>query len=563
MDLSQFLLTMNNRLEQAEAQLASKQSACSNLPSTALWDDMQTDGDPKTTSLLTFSSSLNPLASASTGAYTHGSTGESSQQLHFPHHNGRPAASDEGTERTVEASPFDWTEFRIETCPADSISDFAALDMLQMGQKTSDSPADLDLLFTSYDDVLGDEDELTSPLMERLRHRFRMEISLPSPPEEVRLLAYAIATLSTSTIPELRRHVNTYYEKARNLLEACERRESLKSLTNVSALQACISLMVYEFKCLSPALAWMTLGRAVRLTKIMELDSIDSNCNCVQEPDTQADTQAAAALSLAITTELDEKRFALWLLNMFDALANLKAISVSTLDQAVQRPFSSLIEGFARAGHIMSLQQIFEISDETTPSALGSVMLMISLYKCLQNHTQLLRGVKHAFWETHFTMARAVSHCQNSVLTPRVLGCKPDDPLFLTLRVNMDAIDICLHNIALDKVKNERLAAGVIVESISRCISATNSIVEAIQLAQALCGSRLVALKQLDYFLVWPINTAIHFCFRMLRLGEGDVDNYIKSLRILSTVMRDFIDADHVDSALLAQADDKIAHVDR
>ncbi len=169
------------------------------------------------------------------------------------------------------------------------------------------------------------------PLMPIInRTRFESEILQASPPIEVQALHYAIGALGALTMPELQCYIGRCYDEARNLLDMCERQESSGSLTNINALQACALLTLYEFKRPNFARAWMTLGRAIRLVRIMGLHRGDGH-NCV----TAFWGQPMPLASPSSKADLEEWRRTFWLLYIFDSFANVKANLGSGFDRQV------------------------------------------------------------------------------------------------------------------------------------------------------------------------------------------------------------------------------------
>ncbi len=162
------------------------------------------------------------------------------------------------------------------------------------------------------------------------RTRFLSEITQPVQTIELQALSHAIAALGAFSTVEQRGLVEACYDQARNLLDICERQERGDSLQNINTLQTCVLLTLYEFKRPNFARAWMTLGRSIRLAKLMGLD--------------RAGGRASAAAQWGVHTpvpiptdpsDIEERRRTFWLLYIFDAFASVRTNSSPAFETPV------------------------------------------------------------------------------------------------------------------------------------------------------------------------------------------------------------------------------------
>ncbi|KAL9122892.1 MAG: hypothetical protein Q9187_000563 [Circinaria calcarea] len=368
--------------------------------------------------------------------------------------------------------------------------------------------------------------------------RFQAEMAQASCTIEVQALSHALGALGALAMPEFAYVHENCYNQARILLDVCERQEDGSTLININTLQTCVLLTFYEFKRTNFARAWMTLGRAIRLGKMMDLDRIDDS------PATAEDSGLRVPLPIASNpAELEERYRTFWLLYVFDAFAGIRTNSVPAIDAP----------------------QVSELPENTYLSSFAGTIIMISLYRRCFDHikSSLHQGPSYPFWVIHYRIDKSIRDCRSKLLTRYVVGQNADDPLSLTLRMNLAAVEVCLHEPAITKVEQEQLPTALSAEVIVRCQYATTDIVEAIQLGQHLMGKQLEAFRQSSLFFIWPITMAIQACFRMLSYRENDISPHVNSLRILSNSMRELIDAEHIPTALLKKVDCRIAEVER
>lgn len=167
------------------------------------------------------------------------------------------------------------------------------------------------------------------------RTRFLAETSQTFPPVEVQVLSYAVACLGAISIPGLNDYADKYYNHARHLLEMCEQQDNGMSLTSLNTLQAYALLTLFEFKKPNFARAWMTLGRATRLAKILGLEEVD--CHSPKSEGWQEWGSPARLPAASSPGDIEERRRTFWLLYTLDAFAALKINSSPAFSGPVRR----------------------------------------------------------------------------------------------------------------------------------------------------------------------------------------------------------------------------------
>lgn len=159
------------------------------------------------------------------------------------------------------------------------------------------------------------------------RSRFEAELAKDLQSLHIQALSNAIATLGALACPSLLFALDACYERARNLLDMCERRNG-SSLIHINVLQAYILLGLYESRRPDFALAWITIGRALRLGQIMCLDK--------GQPQSFTEGHVGVFTPLPPTfdpTEIEERHRTLWHLYILDGLASMRTCSAPALDR--------------------------------------------------------------------------------------------------------------------------------------------------------------------------------------------------------------------------------------
>ncbi|KAK8062457.1 hypothetical protein PG997_014554 [Apiospora hydei] len=372
------------------------------------------------------------------------------------------------------------------------------------------------------------------------RTRFQSEMTEFLPSIEAQALSYAIAVLGTLSMLDQRSSTDHCYERARSLLDVCERQEHGGSLTNINMLQACILLTLFEFKRPNFARAWMSLGRAIRLVKIMGLDQVgikplSENWGLAQDNPLASETAPYA----------EEKRRTFWVLYIFDSFASVRTNLASAFDESVSVPLPSPREypDFSTSKEQMpSLQQLFEMPADVPLSSFAATNVVIYLYQRCSRHVNSSQlESSYAFWENHHGIEKAIHQCRTSAIAQHLGYYSNEDPLSLALRINLDTVDILLHKAAFSRVERDQLLTELSVSAGSKCV---------------------MGAKDLGQFLIWPITTSIQVFFRMLSHGEADIKPCINSIRTLSGALRDLSDPKHAAPGLIERADEIVAEAE-
>jgi len=207
-----------------------------------------------------------------------------------------------------------------------------------------------------------------------------------------------------------------------------------------------------------------------------------------------------------------------------------------------------------------SLSQLFDsdISEKIPLSSFAGIVVMVYLYLRCTNHIKSSsQQQSHNFWETHYSISKAIDLCRTSLLVEHLNGNSMDDPVSTALRMSVDTVEVMLHECALLKVQKDELPNLLATDAISKCTSAATDIVESLQMGERLPGRKLESFQQLNNFHTWPITTAIQICCRMLYNGYENTLTYIHIIRTLSssTTTKVLIDQQLIAPGLLEKAD--------
>lgn len=151
--------------------------------------------------------------------------------------------------------------------------------------------------------------------------RFRMELSEQTCTASLGALKYAVALVSAAMSAPYRHHCKEIYALVRGYIGDCEADPDPLAFSNLNVFQALLFLVRYEIMSSHIARAWMTLGRATRLSSVLRLERLDS----VEEP---CDTVLGLHVSLPVVTDQthsEERRRSFWLLYVWETYVKTRS----------------------------------------------------------------------------------------------------------------------------------------------------------------------------------------------------------------------------------------------
>ncbi|KAI0442996.1 hypothetical protein F4803DRAFT_517080 [Xylaria telfairii] len=374
----------------------------------------------------------------------------------------------------------------------------------------------------------------------------------------VQALSHAIGALGALTVPELSYVAETHYTQARTLLDMCEREESGTTLSNINVLQTSILLALYELKKSNFASAWLTLGRAIRLSKLMCLECVDTNAGA-------APTRSSSFVSIATPltpAERVERRHTFWQLYILDALANSGVAWTTTFDNVlVQLPQMVTVADVSDVHQMPTLESLFESTEEFDFSPFASVVIAVYLRRRCLNHLHAsLQDSLYSFWDMHYRLQKLITRCRKSLLAEHLgqHGEAARHPLSLLSSINMAAVEISLCEAVIAKLDNEMPEKTLLDETISHCSSAFFRVVQSVQVGISHAQTHLTFRESSPMF-ARALATTIQAGLRILSRGRcADQSTHLDGLRLLSETMRELVSPVLIPPGLLEQIDARV-----
>lgn len=331
----------------------------------------------------------------------------------------------------------------------------------------------------------------SGPVIHRPRFYAAMNLApFMRPPVCLRYAMWALAASVSDKYEALQQH---FYQRARKYAQIDEMRGHGESTITLGHCQAWALICTYEFKQMYFPRAWMSAGRAVRLSQMMMLHRLDGTGLDVKQVLPPAKDW----------TEREERRRTFWGCFCIDRYASIGTGWPMTIDEAdvsifyLNKKLSTISNTSQIQTNLPSLDEAFDksrpmpspsLEEALTPSGAGRVSsyAAVCLTACCfgRNLIHLHRptaddredDMNGEFWKRH-------RHIDNILLN--TLLALPQEMRLPTAINNSNAIffhmclhtsTICLHQAAIFKADKNRLSQSVTNESKLRCMNAASEI---------------------------------------------------------------------------------------
>lgn len=339
-------------------------------------------------------------------------------------------------------------------------------EMIGLGLDEPLPPQDaIDELTQAYFDKIHP----SGPMMHRARYYAAMHLAPHArPPICLRYAMWANAAAVTDKYEGLQEH---FYQRARKYIQQDEMRGHGESMITIAHAQTWILLATYEFKMMFFPRAWMSSGRASRMTLMMGLHRLDGTGldvkQCLPPP--------------RDWTEREERRRTFWqsfCVDRYSSIGTGWPMVIEERDILTNMPVDEAAFEMSKPQKTMSLNDALEPAGASKLSSYAGVILMAALFG--RNLTHLHRpgpddrddDMNGEFWKRHRSMDNILSHTALALPDTLRLPNGLNNPNTVFLNMNIHTSTICLHQAAIFKADKNRMPARLSAESKVRCITA-------------------------------------------------------------------------------------------
>ncbi|KAL5040892.1 fungal-specific transcription factor domain-containing protein [Aspergillus fruticulosus] len=397
----------------------------------------------------------------------------------------------------------------------------------------AEQPPDLIALYRNYFEIFYP----TLPILNQ--QRFFSEIAHDPNHPPTQCLSYAVALMG-SMVAVVQDHgiQNQCCRLARQYAELCERNEHHADL---NLFQSLVFILRYELDGQQLTRAWMTLGRAIRLAQVLDLNHLD-------RPASICRSSWGFHVALPTTQEqgdLEERRRAFWALYILETYTSMRAgipchIDLSQVQVNLASP-GELGPDF-EATHMPLLTENVNLTPATHITSYSGLVLMATLARqCMRHVLQSTTAESDSpspgsgFWDRHYTLSQAINDRMAGLQSHLSAKASREDPAAFSLLVNLCAVDLYLQEAAIDQAERQDLPPSVVAESRRRCSADALKIASTIRMnyPTAPQDGDMLALQRT--FIGWPLVMSMRALWRELRAATDlTADGVAGSLRFLS-----------------------------
>ncbi|KAM0723098.1 hypothetical protein Q7P37_001298 [Cladosporium fusiforme] len=385
----------------------------------------------------------------------------------------------------------------------------------------------------------------SGPMIHRARFYAAMHLAPHArPPICLRYAMWANAAAVTEKYDGLQEH---FYQRARKYIQQDEMRGHGEGMITIAHAQTWVLLATYEFKMMFFPRAWMSAGRACRMTQMMGLHRLDGTGlevkQCLPPP--------------RDWTEREERRRTFWMSFCVDRYSSIGTgwpMVIEERDILTNLPVDEKSFEMSKPQKGISLGDALEPTGAQKISSFGAVVLLASLFG--RNLTHLHRpgpndnddDINGEFWKRHSQMDSILLHTALALPDSLRLPHGLNDPNIIFMNMNIHTSAICLHQAAIFKADKNRMPARISAESKVRCITAAAEI-----------ASIMRTISHLD---LASMNPFISFCLYVAArvfvqyLKSRPKDNQIRtSLQFLLSAMHAIKRKNPLTESFLVQLD--------
>ncbi|CAK4032090.1 transcriptional regulatory [Lecanosticta acicola] len=413
-----------------------------------------------------------------------------------------------------------------------------------------DEPLPAQEVINELNQVYFDKIHPAMPMIHQPRYYAAMNLAPHvRPPVCLRYAMWANAASVTNKYENLQEH---FYQRARKYIQQDEMKGHGESMITIAHCQTWVLLATYEFKLMYFPRAWMSSGRACRMSQMMGLHRVDGQGldvkQCLPPP--------------RDWTEREERRRTFWSCFCVDRYSSIGTgwpMTIEEQDISTVLPTPEEAYELNKPAKTIHLREALEPSGPANLSSFSGVVLMACLFG--RNLTHLHRpspddrddDVNGDFWKRHREMDNILLHTALALPEHLRLPCGLNNANVVFMNMNIHTSTICLHQAAIFKADKNRMPARISAESKVRCITAAAEIAS--------------IMRQISHLDTSGMHPFISFCLYVAArvfvqyLKSRPKDDQVKtSLQFLLTAMHAIKRKNPLTESFLVQLDVDLEH---
>lgn len=356
----------------------------------------------------------------------------------------------------------------------------------------------------------------TYPVVHRYRFYAAMSLAPKSRPPVA--LRYAMWANASALTEKYKHHQHIFYRRARKYLQIDEMGGAGQDIVSLAHVQAWALLGMYEFKNLWFPRAWLSVGRAARMTTMLGLNRVDREAldakTCLPPPKDWI--------------EQEERRRTFWITYCMDRYASLGTGWPHALDQ---RDISSRLPATEEAfdqgiPQVMPFMSDLSNNDNFANLSPFAGVVYVTHFFGL-NLVHLNRpdpddnehDPQGKFWRRHRHMDNALSNACLALPAHLRLPHAIRSPNAVVMNFSIHTSSICLHQAAVSKAEKHNLSSSLIQNSRSRCL------LSAMEVANIMRMTSHLDFNGTNPFMTFSIYVAARVLVQYLKLNPQDAES--------------------------------------
>ncbi|KAJ3546442.1 hypothetical protein NM208_g1997 [Fusarium decemcellulare] len=393
------------------------------------------------------------------------------------------------------------------------------------------SREDLAILYRFFFDFIYD----SLPIL--CEARFFEELALEPDSHSFLALRNAVGLVSAAISPQHKHLQQEIYVITRKHLDTCEMDDIGESFANLNVFQALLFLLRYEIMASQLTRAWMTLGRAIRLASVLNLQKLDSSVPAHENV-------PGLHVVLPLTADpvlLEERRRAFWCLFILETYVKTRSGMPCQLGQPssfeVNLPLPGPLNSSLKQFRMPFLR---DAKRSHSLSSYAACVLMVDIaIKCFEHvDPRSLQSQPEGFWDRYFSLTKLIEEYSRKMDPHLAYDAACRDPIALTTQLSLRAVEISFHAAAADKGRQQGFSLLMIAQNELSCQAAAESILETVKTvwASQQVERNLITLQAT--FMAWPIAVAINTLVKSTMETHGQpTPQVIHDLKQLCTVL--------------------------
>lgn len=307
------------------------------------------------------------------------------------------------------------------------------------------------------------------------RPRFMAALDLAPQVRPPICLRYIMWTLAASVVDKYEALAEHFYQRARKYAQLDEMRGHGESTITLAHCQTWVLTCTYEFRKMYFPRAWLSAGRAVRLSQMMQLHRLDGVGLDVKQ----------CLLPPKDWTEREERRRTFWMAFAIDRYASIGTgwpMTIDERDVVTNLPASEEAFDKSRPMATGTLDQVLSPNGAANLQAMGAIVLTAAMFG--RNLLHLHRpgpndnddDINGGFWNRHREIEQILLQTSLGLPDHLRLPSSIASPNVIFANMCIHTSVICLHQAAIFKADKYRLPASVSNESKIRCVTAAAEI---------------------------------------------------------------------------------------